>query len=192
MKIIVLKPVDVGNEVIWQYYQELYIKFLVVPTYSLITCKFLRMYYLTTVRCDTICKRDVAQWFVCRSLQFAAACRASSRLAGCRIFREISCFPRLNAGTLFYQSCVAGQVTLRSSASLHSGVNEYLVEMTILLCWEHSRVTHVHTHRRLRQGTSLSPYFSDRDYGPLRSTRADTRASVMTSRAWNYILPSFV
>ena len=64
-----------------------------------------------------------------RALSFGnvAACCASSRLARCRIFREMSCFPPLNTETSWYQCCVIGRDLLPSSVSLHSGVNEYLV-----------------------------------------------------------------
>ena len=56
----------------------------------------------------------------------AAACRAVSNPAWCRIFREISSFSPLNIGTLF-RFCVFGLSTQPSNASLDSGENEYLV-----------------------------------------------------------------
>ena len=52
-----------------------------------------------------------------RSFVNVAAYRAASNPAWCRIFREISCFPPLNIGTLF-RCCVLGQGTLPSHASL--------------------------------------------------------------------------
>ena len=55
-----------------------------------------------------------------------AACRAVSNPAGCRIFRQISCFSPLNLGTLF-RCCVLGQRTSPSNTSLDSGENDYLV-----------------------------------------------------------------
>ena len=54
------------------------------------------------------------------------ACRAVSHPAWCRIFRKISCFSPLNIRT-FFRCCVLGRGTSPSHASLHSGVNEYLV-----------------------------------------------------------------
>ena len=56
----------------------------------------------------------------------AAASRAVSNPARCRIFRKFSCFSALNIGT-FFRCCIIGHVTLPSHASLDSGVNEYLV-----------------------------------------------------------------
>ena len=41
-----------------------------------------------------------------RRIANVSACGASLRLARCRIFREISCFPPLNTGTLWCQCCV--------------------------------------------------------------------------------------
>ena len=50
-----------------------------------------------------------------------------SRLARCRIFREISCFSPLNTRTLWYQFYVLRQGFLPSCASPYSGVNKYLI-----------------------------------------------------------------
>ena len=61
-----------------------------------------------------------------RSFANVTACRAVSNPAWCRIFREISCFPPLNIGTLF-RCWVLGQDILPSHASLDSGVNEYML-----------------------------------------------------------------
>ena len=63
-----------------------------------------------------------------RAWSFAnvTACRAVLNPAWGRIFKEISCLPPLNIGTLFL-CCGLGHDLLPSHASLDSGVNEYLV-----------------------------------------------------------------
>ena len=61
-----------------------------------------------------------------RSFANVTACSTVMNPAGCRIFREISCFFPLNIGTLF-RGCVLRQGTLPSHASPDSSVNEYLV-----------------------------------------------------------------
>ena len=66
-------------------------------------------------------------WLERSALQLAAACCTSSRLIGCRMFREILCFSPIIARTLWYQFCVPGQDTLTSGVSLYSSVNEYLM-----------------------------------------------------------------
>ena len=55
-----------------------------------------------------------------------AACRAISKPAWYRIFREIPCSSPLYIGT-FVQCCGLGQATLLSYASLDKGVKKYLV-----------------------------------------------------------------
>ena len=55
-------------------------------------------------------ERDTTQWLDRAALSMSLACRAVSNLAWCRIFKEISCFPPLNIGTLF-RCFVLGQGT---------------------------------------------------------------------------------
>ena len=77
--------------------------------------------------CDIInLDRDMAQCMSGALPMSLPSARAVLNPAGCRIFKELSCFSPLKLGTLS-RCWVLGQCTSPSNASLDSGEDEYLV-----------------------------------------------------------------